>query len=228
MVLSSLTHDVALAQADTQEEFFDVFNVYLPVGVAVFVVVVALIAFVVIRYRSEAREFPTGANERKPYELSYAGFVGLIAAGLLVLTYVTMSELGTASQGEARGLEVDVTAAKWTWRFSYPKQGVVQQNIGKAPTTLVVPVNRPVRFRMTSVDVIHALWIPERRFKRDAFPGRTTTFTLTFPREGFQRGGGQCNQFCGLFHHEMGLNVDVVSAAGFEAWVRDKRAEDDR
>lgn len=224
-MLSSLPHGLTLAQADTADEFFDVFDVYLPVGVAVFVIVVALIAYVVIRFRSDEREFPKGANERTPYELSFAAFIGLVAAGLLVLTYTTMSDLGSASEGEAPGLEVQVTAAKWTWRFDYTQQGVWTQNEGRIPTTLVVPVNRPIRFRMTSVDVIHALWIPERRFKRDAFPGRTTTFTLTFPREGFQRGGGQCNQFCGLLHHAMDVNVDVVSPAEFQSWVRDKRAE---
>jgi cytochrome c oxidase subunit 2 len=210
---------------DTRDEFSELFNIYWPIGVAVFLIILALMVFVVLRFRSEQPGFPRGVDGRRSVELSYAAFIGLIVAALLYFTYNTMSDIAPADGGTAGELRVDVTAAKWNWRFAYPEQGVVQQAAARRPTTLVVPVGTPVRFRMTATDVMHAFWIPERRFKRDAFPGRITDFTLTFPREGFMYREGQCNQFCGLFHATMEFNVHVVSPAEFRRWAADKRAE---
>ena len=60
--------------------------------------------------------------------------------------------------------EVQVLGPKWKWLFTYPN-GVVDDD-------LHVPPDEPVRLVMTSQDVIHSLYVPEFRIKRDAVPGR--------------------------------------------------------
>jgi cytochrome c oxidase subunit 2 len=60
--------------------------------------------------------------------------------------------------------EVQVLGQKWKWLFTYPN-GVVDDD-------LHVPPDEPVRLVMTSQDVIHSLFVPEFRIKRDAVPGR--------------------------------------------------------
>jgi len=207
---------------DTRQEYTHLFDIYVPIAVAVFVVIVALVVFVVLRFRSSSREFPGGRDSNKPAESLYGLAIGCVAAVLLYLTYNSMSEI-EASDRTARGPRVEVTAAKWNWTFRYPGFGVVQRGTDKRPTTLVVPVDTPVRFRMTSIDVIHAFWVPEERFKRDAFPGRSTSFVLRFDRPGFMQRAGECNQFCGLLHASMDFNVNVVGKAEFSRWLRDKR-----
>ncbi len=209
---------------DTRDEFSELFDIYWPIGVAVYLVILALVLFVVLRFRSSSREFPKGKDKRTHVELAYAGFIGLIAAALLYFTYNTLSDIDVAAEGKSGRLDIEVTAAKWTWRFDYPGQGVAQVGTESRPATLVVPEDTPVRFRMTSTDVIHAFWIPGRRFKRDAFPGRVTTFTLTFPQKGFERRAGECNQFCGLLHSYMEFNVRVLSGEEFGRWARRARA----
>jgi cytochrome c oxidase subunit 2 len=207
---------------DTRQEYTHLFDVYVPIAIAVFVVILALVVFVVLRFRSSSREFPAGGEGSRAGEGAYALVVGCVVAALLYLTYESMSDI-EASERQARGPRVDVTAAKWNWTFRYPDSGVTQLGSYRRPTTLVVPVDTPVRFRMTSIDVIHAFWVPAQRFKRDAFPARTTTFVLRFGQEGFMRRAGECNQFCGLLHSSMDFNVDVVGKAEFRRWLRDKR-----
>jgi len=177
---------------------------------------------VVLRFRSSSREVPAREESSRAAEGAYALVVGCVVAALLFLTYDSMSDI-EASERQARGPRVDVTAAKWNWTFHYPDYGVTQLGSDRRPTTLVVPVDTPVRFRMTSIDVIHAFWVPVQRFKRDAFPARTTTFVLRFGREGFMQRAGECNQFCGLLHSSMDFNVDVVGKTEFRRWLRDKR-----
>ena len=116
-------------------------------------------------------------------------------------------------------ITIDVTAAKWRWRFGYPG-GVVQ---GGALPVLMVPAGRVVRFRLTSLDVVHAFWIPDRKFKRDANPRDIATFDMRFPAGGFA-GVGECSEFCGLDHADMRFAVRAVAPAAFRAWLARRRA----
>jgi cytochrome c oxidase subunit 2 len=209
---------------DTRGEYEQLFDIYVPIAIAVFAIVLVATLVVVIRFRSASRELPSGKHSDRRAEISYVVVVSLIVAGLLALTYDVMGDQSSA-QRTGRGPLIEVTAAKWNWRFDYPAYGISQRAPGAAVATLVVPVDTDVRFRLTAVDVIHAFWIPELRFKRDAFPERVTTFTLRFPDTGFRRQGGECAQFCGLDHASMDFNVDVLGQAEFRRWVARTRAE---
>jgi cytochrome c oxidase subunit 2 len=116
---------------------------------------------------------------------------------------------------------VDVTATQWAWRFAYPG-GFAAEGDERHWTTLVVPVGRPVYFRITSEDVVHSFWIPSRKLKVDAFPLRTTTATLLFPEPGSWHDGGRCNQYCGLNHTTMDFNVRAVPGPEFDRWLAER------
>jgi cytochrome c oxidase subunit 2 len=211
---------------DTRSVYARLFDVYVPVGLAVFAIVVIAIVVAVLRGRARARRDDASpeANSSTPVEVSYVVLITLIVAGLLAFTYTQMSDL-SAAERSARGPRVNVIAAKWNWRFDYPDYRISEVAPGGAIATLYVPVDTDVRFRLTAADVIHAFWVPDRRFKRDAFPGRTTAFTLRFPDEGFHRSAGECAQFCGLDHARMDFNVNVLGKSEFRDWVRRRRAE---
>jgi cytochrome c oxidase subunit 2 len=70
--------------------------------------------------------------------------------------------------------------------------------------------------------VIHAFWIPDLRFKRDAFPGRHQAFDLRFGRRASFM-AGRCAEFCGLKHSDMTFTVIVMPRADFDAWVAARR-----
>lgn len=217
------------ALVDTREQYQDLFSVYWPIGVGIFAVIAILLIFAALRFRSDRDEFPQGKSESHAEEV-YAAAIAVIAAVLLFLTYNTMDDLAALpfdQDGEARaastpaGTElVKVIGAQWEWRFEYPRHGVVEE--GEVPS-LVVPQNTPVRFEMTSDDVIHSFYVPERRIKLDLFPGRTTTMTLAFPQLGFQRQGGECAQYCGWRHSYMEFNVHVVTPERYRQWIESRR-----
>jgi cytochrome c oxidase subunit II len=146
--------------------------------------------------------------------------IAVIVGVLLWATFTAEAKVDKVSA--TPGLRVDVTAFKWQWRFDYPGQDV-RPSIGTDShhAQLVVPEDTVVGFRMTSRDVIHALWIPAARFKRDAFPNRYTSFDLVFDTPGTFP--GRCAEFCGLEHAGMTLEVRVLTKPEFDGWLAAQR-----
>jgi cytochrome c oxidase subunit 2 len=80
-----------------------------------------------------------------------------------------------------------------------------------------VPAGESVRFEISSRDVIHSFWIPELRFKRDAFPDRVTDFDLVF--DPGVTTVGRCAEFCGLGHDRMDFQVVSMQPPDFQRWL---------
>lgn len=238
---------------DTRDTWQDLFNLYLPIGVGVFVVITLLTVTFAVRYRDRGPEHNRPRRTRSHFtgaEGSYLLLLALITAMLVYFTFREMGEEqanlpaeasagsgaltqgGTDEEGEDGNqpppaeLEIQVTAARWTWRFDYPELGITQASGGgEELTTLVVPTGVNVRFTMTSLDVIHSFYIPQLRFKRDAFPQRLTSFTLGFREPGDYPNGGFCAEFCGLRHAAMLFRVSAMEPERFRAWVTQRQRE---
>ena len=206
---------------DTRDQFHELFGeLYLPVTLTVGAIVVTIILFAAIRYRRGSGRPPGGPTERPLLESMYALTIAVIVGVLLWATFTAEAKVDNVRATPE--LRVDVTAFKWQWRFDYPGKGV-PPSIGSDShhAELVVPLNTVVGFRMTSRDVIHALWIPAVRFKRDAFPNRYTNFDLVFDTAGTFP--GRCAEFCGLEHAGMTLEVRVLTKPDFDAWLAARR-----
>jgi cytochrome c oxidase subunit 2 len=206
---------------DTRDQFHELFGeLYLPLTLVVGTIVVLVVLFAAIRYRRGSGRSPGGPTNKPVLESLYALTIAVIVAVLVWATFTAEAKVDRVSADP--GLRVDVTAFKWQWRFDYPGRGV-PPSIGTDAhhAELVVPEDTVVRFRMTSRDVIHALWIPAVRFKRDAFPNRYTTFDLVFGTPGTYP--GRCAEFCGLEHAGMTLEVRVLREADFDAWLARRR-----
>jgi len=209
---------------DTRHEYDRVAGLYLPIAVGVVVVIVGLVIAFALRYRT--REGVTRpASRLSSAPKTEAAFVLALAAVAALLLWRTFSVEARVDRGASGApVQVDVTAAKWHWRFDYPQYGIAQRGTDRRPPTLVVPAGTRVGFTLRSVDVIHAFWIPSLRFKRDATPGLTTTFSMTFGTPGFTRDGGECSEYCGLDHAFMRFDVRVLPAAAFARWAAARRA----
>jgi cytochrome c oxidase subunit II len=207
---------VRSAAVDTRNEYSHLFDIFVPIALVVFGVFAGAILFAVIRYRraGEAR----GPSEAPVAEFLYVIVLAGIVAFLVSQTFRTEAKVDRVSARPA--LRVDVTAAKWSWRFSYPAYGISIVSADVRPATLVVPTHQTVRFRLTSLDVIHSFYIPALRFKRDAFPGKATTFDLVFDRPRFM---GECAEFCGLHHADMRFSAEAIPGAEFRRWALERR-----
>jgi cytochrome c oxidase subunit 2 len=146
-------------------------------------------------------------------------------------------------------LSIKVTGFQWGWQYDYLDSGVAyfsrldrksdsarELMSGIDPTTvdhyllnvdrpLVVPVGMKVRLLITGADVIHSWWVPAFGVKKDAIPGfvNEAWFKVDADKPGLYR--GQCAELCGRDHGFMPIVVDVRSKADFEAWLKDKAAE---
>ena len=119
-------------------------------------------------------------------------------------------------------VQIRVEGFQWQWTFLYLQEGIfVAGKTLVRPAEMVVPVDEPVRITLTSRDVIHSFFVPDLLFKRDAIPGRTSTFEFT-PTE-LGTFPAQCAEFCGLWHSKMTFDVKVVSSLDYQAWIKQQR-----
>jgi cytochrome c oxidase subunit II len=109
-------------------------------------------------------------------------------------------------------LTVDVFSQQYAWSFGYPGKGNAWSQ-----GELHVPLDRQVRFKMHSQDVIHSFWVPEWRIKKDNVPGITTTAYVTPNKLGTYQ--LICTELCGFGHATMRAKVVVEPPADFRRWV---------
>ncbi|MFJ8360881.1 cytochrome c oxidase subunit II [Streptomyces sp. NPDC093984] len=204
----------------TRQFFGTVFALESALAAFVFAVVAVLVFLAVVRRRAGARRRPSRRLEHTRPEAFYVAVLVAVAAFLVAYTArQNHDEHHAAAHGDP--VEVTVTAFQWCWRFDYPQarkplRVSADCRAGRQPT-LVVPTGRPIRFKMASPDVIHSLWVPDLRYKRDIFPHHVNTVTLTVDREG--RWIGRCGEFCGDRHHTMDFWLKAVSPAAYDKWL---------
>jgi cytochrome c oxidase subunit 2 len=172
-----------------------------------FLLIVGLMIHFIVRYRKQAgRKAEKAPTHNTALELTWT----LIPLGIVfVIFYFGFHGFLDITTPPANSYEIQVTAQRWKWMFTYPN-GFVDEN-------LHVPVNRPIRLVMTSEDVIHAFYVPDFRLKRDIVPGRynKTWFRATTPgtHDLF------CAEYCGTSHSLMYAQVIVHPPGEFEKWL---------
>ncbi|HEY2636182.1 MAG TPA: hypothetical protein VGI54_02240 [Solirubrobacteraceae bacterium] len=211
-----------LAAGNTRADYQHLASIYLVIAVAVAVLVLLAIVGYALRYRARAgRPAPTSRRHEAPLvEGAVVAVLVVAAAVLLVLTFHTETREDALAATPA--VRIHAVAAQWRWRFDY-RGGVSQLGTNTRPATLVVPRGETVDFTLTSRDVIHAMWVPDLRFKKDAIPGRTNRFDMVFPQTGWFPGMGECSEFCGLYHAQMRFDVRVLAPAAYRAWLARRR-----
>ncbi|WP_199433021.1 cytochrome c oxidase subunit II [Qaidamihabitans albus] len=206
------------------EVFERIFTFEIVVAAAVFVIILGVLVVALLLSRK-----PSGDKRKRDSHPLIEGIYALLLAGVAgVIVYVTASAHQDVQEGpngyqvanQAGAIPVDVTAFQWCWRFDYADTaksvtGTCREKDAGLPT-LVVPTGKPVELRLTSSDVIHSLWIPDKAVKLDAFPHQTNTVTITFDEEG--RWLGRCAEFCGPYHPSMHFYVKAVSPQEYEQW----------
>jgi cytochrome c oxidase subunit 2 len=208
---------------DARAAYDAVESLYLPIGLAVFVVVLATMAWLVVRNRARPGRTARPTGEHRAFELGVAALIAAIGALLLTVTFRHDDRTQAAASARPT-LRVDVTSFRWGWSFRYPDLGgvVTRAATPGVPAILRVPAGATVRFGLDTRDVIHSFWLPELRFKRDLFPNRHDQFDLRFPRETAFL-GGHCAEYCGLGHADMNFAVVVLAPREFDAWIAQHR-----
>ena len=184
--------------------------------------VASLITISIIRYRRRRGDesIPTQTRGHLGLELLWTGVPALIVAGLFVATFIVLTRV--ESTEATPGTELEVTAFRWGWTFQYQEADVTVSGLGIPGPVVVLPVDEPIQLTMQSADVIHSLAVPQFLFKRDVNPGFVNRFQFTIEEPGDY--GGQCAEFCGIYHSQMPFTIRAVPRAEYEAWLASQPA----
>ncbi len=205
-------------QGNNAREILSLYNIIFYVAIGVFVVVEGILIYSAFRYRRRPEDgIPLQIHGNQPIEIIWTIIPAIIILFIATMTFRTQSILVAETTDPLR---VTVVGHQWWWEFQYPDQGVVTAN------ELHIPANRDIEFTLQSADVIHSFWFPRLSGKTDAIPGHSNRLTFradevtdrTLIR-------GQCAEFCGGTHAQMGMYAVVEPAAAFEQWIEQQRAE---
>ena len=165
---------------------------------------------------------------------------------LLVMAIPATSTLRDMYQSADSDLDIEVRGYQWKWQYTYlnedPAKEIRFMSALKTPqdeiqnqeakgehylldvdNPLVIPINKRIRFLVTSQDTIHAFWVPDFAVKRDAIPGFVHESWAIVEEPGVYR--GQCAELCGKDHGFMPIVVHAVEQAEYDLWVAEKQAE---
>jgi cytochrome c oxidase subunit 2 len=208
------------ASSDKGEKIKEAFDVLLIMAVPVFTMVIAVLVYGVIRRRSgEEPEDGPPIQGRGAFPIAWV--VVTAALTVVLMVYPGLIGIRHITDNPEPDIVLDVHGIQWTWLVGYPDQGLENQR------EVVLPVDKTVRFDITSGDVLHSFWVPAFLTKIDAVPGLTTSFTLKPTRTGEFASDPlfrlQCAELCGDSHAIMRISVRVVSESEFESWVQERR-----
>jgi cytochrome c oxidase subunit 2 len=197
------------------------YAVFVAIAAVIAVVVFGLATWAIVRHRARPDvPLPDQTHGSLRVEFIWTAIPILIVAGLFAGTLAVLARVDAHTPSPA--VELRVEAFRWGWTFSYPASGVTVFGVTPDGPEAVLPVGEPVRVVVTSHDVIHAFFVPVFLFKRDAIPGRESSFDVTIDEAGTYR--GQCAEFCGIYHSRMPFSIRAVSRAEFEAWLLSQKS----
>ncbi|MGL4286645.1 MAG: cytochrome c oxidase subunit II [Phreatobacter sp.] len=204
----------------------------------VFVAVIGFMAYCVFRFRHEEGRVAHYEPENRKLEgwLTVATALGVTA--MLVPGLFVWHQFVTVPAGAA---QVEVMGQQWRWsyRLAGPdgRMGTTDvanispdNPLGLNPNDpngkddviidggdLHLPVGRPVKVLLRSIDVLHDFYVPEFRAKMDMVPGSVTYFWFTPTRTG--EFDVLCAELCGIAHAQMRSKVIVEGAQAYNAWL---------
>lgn len=200
---------------------------------AIGLVVFGVMIYAMINHRKSKGAVASQFHESTKVEIAWTLIPFLILILMAIPATQTLIAMEDPSDAD---LTVKITGSQWKWHYSYFGEDIDFFSILATPRSqiegqeakgehyllevdkpLVLPINRKVRFLMTSDDVIHSWWVPAFAVKKDANPGFINEAWTRVDKPGIYR--GQCAELCGKDHGFMPIVVQVLAEDEFDAWM---------
>ena len=219
------------AASPVMEQIEDFHRLLVWIIVAVCLFVLALLVWIVVRYRAGANAVPSKVHHNTLLEVAWT----LIPVIILVFIAVPSFRL---LYFEAVLPKPDVTikaiGKQWFWTYEYPgaQAGFTYDSLGLSDADaakagkprllgvdnpIYVPVNKVIQIDTAGADVIHSWAMPQMGVKMDAVPGRINQTWFKATQTGVFY--GQCSELCGARHAYMPIEMHVVAQADYDAWL---------
>ena len=189
--------------------------------VVIFAVVAGVAVYAVYKFRAPPDDLDDGSPIHGHTGLEIVWTLVPTALVTLIAVYSGVALAKAENLPEDGGHRVvHVMAQQFAWTFEYPD---VELENGEPLRSgeLVLPVDEPVEFLISSNDVLHSFWVPEWRMKQDAVRD-VTTRTVVEPTK-IGTFDVICTELCGLGHAIMRSQARVLSREDFDAWVTEQR-----
>lgn len=204
----------------------------LPIITVISLFVLALMLYVMVRYRRAANANPSKTAHNTFIEIIWTVVPVIILLIIAVPSISLIAEQYKPAPKDA--LTVKVTGYQWYWGYEYPDQDIPEYVSNMLPAEkalengepyllaadnrLVLPAGQPIKLIITAADVIHSFAVPSLWVKMDAVPGRLNETTFTIEKPGVYY--GQCSELCGVKHGFMPIAIEALPPAEFDQWVR--------
>ncbi len=178
------------------------------VSICVFflVLITTLMITFVIKYNRKRHPVAKNVHGSLWLEITWTIIPTII---VLVMFYFGWKGYEQMAEAPKDSMVINVTAQMWKWSFTYGN--------GVKTDTLYVPVNKPVKVMLHSLDVNHSFYVPAFRVKKDAIPNRNNS--AWFKAEQTGRYNLTCAEYCGLNHSYMYTDVVVMPEDEFNKWL---------
>ena len=222
-------------------DIYDLHMIAIVICAVIGVVVFGVMFYSLIHHRKSKGYKPATFHDNLHLEIVWSIIPFVILVGLAFPATKVLMHLEDSSDSD---VTIKVVGHQWKWQYQYLDQGIsffsnsstpyaqVHNHEPKGPWYLlevdnpvVVPINKKIRFLVTSNDVIHSWWVPELGVKRDAIPGFMHEAWARIDKPGIYR--GQCAELCGVNHGFMPIVVQAVSDEAFAEWVATQEKVDD-
>jgi len=256
-------------------ELDSMFNLTLVITGIVFLICQILLFYFAYKYRGRKGATAAFIPHDNKLEVIWTAVPAVVMCFLVIRGLVAWNDVMADIAPDEDYLEIEATGSQFLWYLRYPgpdeKLGARNFKLisGKnplgqdwtddknlddfQPDELVLPVNKKVRVRINSRDVLHSFFLPHFRVKMDAVPGMPTyfVFTPTVTTEEYrQRLKGYpeyqqptdpkdpqseplwktfnyelaCAELCGTGHFSMRKLVKIVTEEEYQTWLKGQQS----
>lgn len=228
---------------ETSQAVYDLHMVVFWICVVACVAVFAVMIYSIMNHRKDKGAVPATFHESTLVEIVWTTIPMIILVALAVPATITLLKLEDTRNAD---MSIMVTGYQWKWKYDYLDEDISffsnldarhnearQTGSGIDPATIdnyllevdnpvVVPINKKIRFLITSNDVIHNWWVPELGWKQDAVPGFINDGWTELKEPGTYY--GKCNELCGKDHGFMPIKLIAMNDADYANWVSEQKA----
>ena len=224
---------------DISGKVYDLHMLIFYICCAIALVVFGAMFYSMFRHRKSKGAVAANFHESTKVEVVWT----VIPIIILVLMAIPATKTLVAMEDTSRSdLTVRITGSQWKWHYSYFNEGVdyfsllatsqkaidgVEEKgahyLLEVDEPLVLPINRKIRFLLTSDDVIHSWWVPDFAVKKDTIPGFINEAWTRIDKPGVYR--GQCAELCGRAHGFMPIVVHAMEEDKYDQWLLAKKDE---
>lgn len=242
LAFSSITHaeygvNMTPGVTDISQSVYDLHMIVFWICVVIGIVVFGVMFWSMFKYRKSQGAVPAKFHESTTVEIIWTLIPVIILVAMAVPATSTLREIYNVEESD---IDIKITGYQWKWRYDYinddvgffsslttPQEQINNQEekgenyLLEVDEPLVIPINKKIRFLVTSNDVIHAWWVPAFAVKKDAIPGFINEAWTKVNTPGIYR--GQCAELCGKDHGFMPIVVKAVEEPEYQAWLLAKQ-----